>query len=53
MFQFLVEGVLHIINFNLCYGMNIQNDNMKSVTSKYYISHPINNILNPLNLRYI
>jgi hypothetical protein len=28
MFQFLTEACFHIINFILCWGMNIQNNNM-------------------------
>jgi hypothetical protein len=31
MFQFLIEAVLHIINFMLCLGMNIQNNDMTPV----------------------
>jgi hypothetical protein len=31
-FQFFKEAVFHIINFILCWGMNIQNNNMKPVT---------------------
>jgi hypothetical protein len=50
-FQFLIEAVFHIISFILCWGMNIQN-NMKPVTSQYYVWHPIINKLNPLNCWY-
>jgi hypothetical protein len=43
MFQVLIEAVFHIINFILCWGMNIQNNNMKPVTSQYYVSLPLAN----------
>jgi hypothetical protein len=31
-FQFLIETVLHIINFILCWGMNIQYNDMKPLS---------------------
>jgi hypothetical protein len=51
-FQFLMEAIFHIISFILCWGMNIQNNNMKLVTSQYYVWLPITNKLNPLNHWY-
>jgi hypothetical protein len=36
-FQFHIEAGFHIINFILCSGMNIQNNNMKPATSQYYV----------------
>jgi hypothetical protein len=34
MFQFLIEAVFQIIGSILCWGMNIENNNMKPVTSQ-------------------
>jgi hypothetical protein len=31
--QFLIEAVFHIISFILCWGMNIQNNDMKPATA--------------------
>jgi hypothetical protein len=36
-FQFLIEAVLHIIIFILCWGMNVQNNDMTPATSQYYV----------------
>jgi hypothetical protein len=36
-FQFLIEAVLHIINFILCSGMSFQNNDMTPATSYYYV----------------
>jgi hypothetical protein len=49
MFQFLAEAVLHIVNFILCRGTIIQNNDMKPATSQYYVWHAITNKLNPHN----
>jgi hypothetical protein len=32
-FQFLIEIVFHIISFILCWGMDVQDDDMTLVTS--------------------
>jgi hypothetical protein len=32
-FQFLIEAILHIINFIFCWGMNVQSNDMTKVTS--------------------
>jgi hypothetical protein len=52
-FQFLIEAVFHNINFILCWGMNIQNNNMKPATSQYYVWYPITSKINPLNCSHI
>jgi hypothetical protein len=44
-FQFLVEDYFDIVSFILCWGMNVQNNDMKPATS--YL-HAITNKLNPL-----
>jgi hypothetical protein len=36
MFQFLIEAVLHIINFVLWWGVDVQNNNMNSATCHHY-----------------
>jgi hypothetical protein len=52
MFQFLVEVVLDINIFILCWGTNVQNNDMTPATSQYYVWDPITNKLNPLNCWY-
>jgi hypothetical protein len=37
MFQCLVEAVLDIISFIFCWSMNVQNNDMTSATSQYYV----------------
>jgi hypothetical protein len=51
-FQFLIADVLHIISFIFCWGMNIQNNDITSASSLYYLLHPITTTLNPLNCWY-
>jgi hypothetical protein len=47
MFYFLVEPVLHIVNFILFCVMNVQKNEITSATSSYYVyvRHPITNSL--------
>jgi hypothetical protein len=40
---------LRSYSFILCWDLNIQNNNMKPLTSQYYVWHPIINRLHPLN----
>jgi hypothetical protein len=45
--QFILKTVLQIINFILCCGMIIQNNDVTPAAILYYVSHPITNKLNP------
>jgi hypothetical protein len=45
----LLEAVLHIMTFILCWGMNIHNNDVTPATSQYHVRHPITNKLNLLN----
>jgi hypothetical protein len=41
-FKFVIEAVFHIISFILCWGMNIQNNNILTCLSegrRYYATH--------------
>jgi hypothetical protein len=46
-FKFLVEAVLYVINFILCWGMNVQNNDMnrRPLTIMYDILSLTNSIL--------
>jgi hypothetical protein len=35
--DFVIEAVLRIINFSLCLGMNVQNNDVAPLTTKYYV----------------
>jgi hypothetical protein len=52
-FQFPIEAVLHIINFILFWVMNTHNNDMKPVTSQYYIWHPISNKLITVDMIFL
>jgi hypothetical protein len=39
-FQFLVEAVFHIISFILCWGMNVQNNDMSPMKSYHWETPP-------------
>jgi hypothetical protein len=49
-FQFLVEAVLHI-SFIFCWGMNVQNNDIKSAPYSCYLCHPsINSTLSTADI---
>jgi hypothetical protein len=41
LFQLFVESVFYIINFVLCWGMNIENNDITPVISTYFKSSDV------------